>query len=208
MSDRTLVMFNTIEHNGIVIYRNFITNPEEMINFIETAENDSKAIKWQRAKVVKPEGDEEDSWRTNDLLVLPKKEFLERDKVQDNGAFALAELYDQIHLVFSNCVTDYTHRFKFSLLEGLDKGYQVLRYSGGNEYKEHQDDGPKTPRRVSGLLYLNGNFEGGELHFPYLNFTYKPYGGDVLIFPSGAPYTHAAKPVTEGTKYSVVSWWF
>lgn len=203
-----VVMYNTIEHCGIVIYRNFITNPEEMIQFILAAEQDSKLDNWSRAKVVKPEGNEEDSWRTNDILVLPNKDVLAKANVTDPGALALADLSEQINQVFKACLSNYMHRFNFSLKEGLDKGYQVLRYSGGGEYKGHMDDGPLTPRRVSGLLYLNGNFEGGELNFPYLNFTYKPYGGDVLLFPSGVPYMHAAKPVTEGTKYSVVSWWF
>lgn len=201
-------MINSIEHNGIVIYRNYINNPEEMLQFIINAEEQSEIIKWERARVVKPHGYEEDSWRTNELMHLRKKESLSIKEQQDEGAVALADVYTHVHYMFEQCLQDYTKRFNFTLKDSLDQGYQILRYSGGGEYKRHMDDGPKTPRRVSGLLYLNGNFEGGELEFPYLNFTYKPYGGDLLLFPSGVPYMHAAKPVTQGTKYSVVSWWF
>jgi hypothetical protein len=203
-----MVMFNSIEYNGIVIYRNYVTNPEEMLQYILTAEEQSKTIKWERAKVVKPEGNEEDDWRTNELLALRKKESLTAEELKNEGTVALADVYTHVHYMFEQCLHEYMTRFDFSLKDSLDQGYQILRYSGGGEYKRHMDDGVKTPRRVSGLLYLNGNFEGGELHFPYLNFTYKPYGGDLLLFPSGVPYMHAAKPVTQGTKYSVVSWWF
>jgi hypothetical protein len=44
-----MVMINSIEHNGIVIYRNYINNPEEMLKYILTAEEQSKFIKWERA---------------------------------------------------------------------------------------------------------------------------------------------------------------
>jgi predicted 2-oxoglutarate/Fe(II)-dependent dioxygenase YbiX len=201
-------MFNTFEHNGIVIYRNFINNPDEMLQYILAAEVESETIKWERAKVVKPEGNEEDEWRTNELLHLRKKESLTEEELKNNGTVGLAGVYAQIHSIFLQCLYNYMERFNFSLKDSLDQGYQILKYSDGGEYKRHMDDGIKTPRRVSGLLYLNGNFEGGELEFPYLNFTYKPYGGDLLLFPSGVPYMHVAKPVTTGTKYSVVSWWF
>jgi hypothetical protein len=201
-------MINSIEHNGIVIYRNYINNPEEMLQFILNAEEQSKVFKWEKAKVVKDAGNEQDPWRTNELLHFRKKESLSLIEQQDEGAMALADVYTHVHYMFEQCLQDYMTRFNFSLKDSLDQGYQILRYSGGGEYKRHMDDGVKTPRRVSGLLYLNGNFEGGELDFPYLNFTYKPYGGDLILFPSGVPYMHAAKPVTSGTKYSIVSWWF
>jgi hypothetical protein len=199
-------MLNSIEHNGIVIYRNLLSNPQEMLQL--DAEAVSKVCKFEKAKVVNPKGIEEDPWRTNELLHFHKKESLTPELLEDEGAVALADVYAQVHNMFVQCLNDYLVRFNFSLKESYDKGYQVLRYANGGEYKRHMDDGPKTPRRVSGLLYLNGDYEGGELEFPYLNFTYKPYGGDLLLFPSGVPYMHAAKPVTSGTKYSVVSWWF
>jgi hypothetical protein len=201
-------MLNSIEHNGIVIYRNLLSNPQEMLQYILDAEAVSKVCKFEKAKVVNPKGIEEDPWRTNELLHFHKKESLTPELLEDKGAVALADVYAQVHNMFVQCLNDYLVRFNFSLKESYDQGYQVLRYANGGEYKRHMDDGLKTPRRVSGLMYLNGDYEGGELEFPYLNFTYKPYGGDLLLFPSGVPYMHAAKPVTSGTKYSVVSWWF
>jgi len=201
-------MLNSIEHNGIVIYRNLLSNPQEMLQYILDAEAVSKVSKFERALVVNPNGIEKDEWRTNEVLHLLRLDRLSEEVKKDEGVLALGDVYAQVHNMFNQCLHDYLVRFNFSLKESHDQGYQVLRYANGGEYKRHMDDGPKTPRRVSGLMYLNGDYEGGELEFPYLNFTYKPYGGDLLLFPSGVPYMHAAKPVTSGTKYSVVSWWF
>jgi len=47
-------------------------------------------------------------------------------------------------------------------------------------------------------LYL-GNFEGGRLVLPELNFKYDPVPNDLLIFKSN--YKHYTEEVTSGTRY-------
>jgi hypothetical protein len=60
---------------------------------------------------------------------------------------------------------------------------------------------------VSAVGYLNNDYIGGELNFDKLDFTYKPSSGDVVVFLSDEPYSHASLPVKSGIKYSVVNWW-
>jgi predicted 2-oxoglutarate/Fe(II)-dependent dioxygenase YbiX len=54
-------------------------------------------------------------------------------------------------------------------------------------------------------MYLNDDYEGGELWFPYLDLTFKAEAGDIVLFPSTYIFAHAAKPVISGTKYSAVT---
>jgi hypothetical protein len=54
------------------------------------------------------------------------------------------------------------------------------------------------------IIYLNDDYEGGELYFPRFDLTIKPKQGDVLVFPSTYIYEHASLPMKSGTKYSVV----
>lgn len=54
-------------------------------------------------------------------------------------------------------------------------------------------------------MYLNDDYEGGELWFPLLDLTIKPEAGDAVFFPSTYIYAHAAKQVTSGTKYAAVT---
>lgn len=53
------------------------------------------------------------------------------------------------------------------------------------------------------LVYLNDDFEGGELVFPLQNSTIKPKKGTVVIFPTSYLYPHAVLPVFEGERYMV-----
>ncbi len=50
-------------------------------------------------------------------------------------------------------------------------------------------------------LYL-GNFEGGKISFPDLNFSYQPENNDLLIFKIDKKYFHHTETVTDGTRYA------
>jgi hypothetical protein len=84
------------------------------------------------------------------------------------------------------------------------EGTCVLRYREGGYYKAHSD-WRDTARVVSGVLYLNGDYTGGELHFERQRLTVRPEAGLMVLFPSNYVYVHQALPVTAGTKYSAVS---
>jgi len=89
-----------------------------------------------------------------------------------------------------------------------DEGYSLLRYTEGGKYSAHVDRGAPNNRVVSGLIYLNDDFEGGELHFPRQELTIKPKPGSLVLFPSFHTFEHASLPIKSGTKYAVVTWFY
>ena len=52
---------------------------------------------------------------------------------------------------------------------------------------------------------LNDNYKGGELVF-WTDKVVELKAGEIMIFPSNFLYPHEVKLVTEGTRYSFVSW--
>lgn len=123
----------------------------------------------------------------------------------------------QINLLEYKCADKYAFdifttglskvREKYSHLNiSSDEGYSLLRYTGGGEYKSHIDHGPSNNRVLSGLIYLNDNYEGGEIYFDTKDIKIKPEEGDVVFFPSGYTHSHASLPVTKGIKYAIVTW--
>jgi hypothetical protein len=58
---------------------------------------------------------------------------------------------------------------------------------------------------LANILYLNDDYEGGELFFPKINIFIKPQKGDLYLFPSSFIYSHKSMPIKSGTKYSIVT---
>lgn len=92
----------------------------------------------------------------------------------------------------------------------------VLRYNVGGKYGQHADSEIYDPekglffrvadRDISVLVYLNDDYEGGELTFNRLNYSLRPAAGDLVLFPSHNIFLHQAQRVTRGTKFALVSW--
>lgn len=90
-----------------------------------------------------------------------------------------------------------------------DTGYELLRYEKDQRFQCHVDliaGRAEGQRQLSALLYLNDDYQGGELVFPRQCLKYKPKAGEVLMFPSNFCYPHESLPVIEGTKYAIVTW--
>jgi len=92
---------------------------------------------------------------------------------------------------------------------------QFLYYQIGGKYDVHNDceswgiDGKLKQvcdRDVTILIYLNDDYEGGELEFPDWGCTFKPKAGTVIAFPSYIEFSHRVHPVTKGERFSLVSW--
>jgi hypothetical protein len=117
-------------------------------------------------------------------------------------------LYDLNRLVLAAMkrgIDDYARSWNIGLTRYEDLNF--LKYSYPNEYfGPHADDGPYNKvRTVSAVLYLNDDYEGGELHFTKLdNLTIKPEAGDLAVFPAMYAYEHESKPMLSSVKYSVV----
>lgn len=61
--------------------------------------------------------------------------------------------------------------------------------------------------QFSTVIYLNDDYEGGEIFFPNQDFCYKPKAGDIVLFPSGGTeYPHGVKEVTSGKRYTIAMW--
>lgn len=67
---------------------------------------------------------------------------------------------------------------------------------------------PRFLADYSSLVYLNDDYEGGELVFPEYGLEIKPKAGDVVTFPTNAMYIHAVNKINSGTRYNVVLKWF
>jgi Rps23 Pro-64 3,4-dihydroxylase Tpa1-like proline 4-hydroxylase len=186
---------------GIVVFEKAFVNPDWVIDNVEMVSKKYPKLTWTWAKT--------SSTRNEDPSV--------QDKVRSNKIFNVTsyvpmdesgfvkKIDDYIFKGTTNFVGEYCTEFEIGNSE--DEGYSILKYEDGSEYREHYDCGPDTNKRVfSMLVYLNDNYEGGEIEFVHFDIKYKPSAGDVLFFPSSYSHSHIAHPVSYGTKYAIVTW--
>ena len=108
--------------------------------------------------------------------------------------------------------------------------FQLISYKKTQQYKHHLDscnpnaadhDACQADARMSGgfreftfLIYLNGDFTGGETDFPAIQTKVKPAQGRAVLFRNLLPGTndsdpnalHAGLPVKNGTKWAINVW--
>ena len=57
------------------------------------------------------------------------------------------------------------------------------------------------------IIYLNEEYEGGELFFPKYNIHIKPKPGTLVFFPSTNMYAHGVTEVLSGARYTSPHFW-
>ena len=114
-------------------------------------------------------------------------------------------LNKKIDIAVSKCILDFIKKTGIKIKER--EPWEVLKYEKGQMVTWHCDDGEVHPSKVSFVYYINDDYEGGEIQFKNKVYTMpiKPSKDSLIIFPSGIDYIHRVLPVTEGTKYSVIS---
>lgn len=58
---------------------------------------------------------------------------------------------------------------------------------------------------VNALAYLNDDYDGGEMYFPYLDLALTPKTGDIVFFPANYIGTHGVAPVKSGRRYTYLT---
>lgn len=58
-----------------------------------------------------------------------------------------------------------------------------------------------------GILYLNGDYEGGNLFFRDHNISFQPEAYSLICFPGGVENIHGVEEILKGTRYTMVSFW-
>jgi len=91
---------------------------------------------------------------------------------------------------------------------------QVVRWPEGIDQRPHADseypDGTPHPyawRNYASIVYLNDDFEGGQIYFPDLGLAPPIRPGMLVFFPGTLDYLHGVSRITRGVRYTVASFW-
>jgi predicted 2-oxoglutarate/Fe(II)-dependent dioxygenase YbiX len=191
-------------HPAIHIYRGITKNPQEIINQLEATPTDDEHYCWNGwapwvGKTVRGR-----AISLNQSFVHSPGRPVKSD---DLGAAAMKELRRS----FEVATASYLSELNVELTKPFFGGMSVNRYNPGVEMGWHTDAGDpnrKTRWSVTCNVYLNDDYEGGELNFRIGTkeegteiLGYKPIAGDIIVFPSNPPFFHQVNTITSGFKY-------
>ena len=144
----------------------------------------------------------------------------------------MSYVYNSVVDAFYDISKDYAESLGDNDEPRLFPTFNIKKYYAGTSMGSHFDqlDGDKT-LRYSLVMYLNDDFEGGEISFNLMDyegvnrkpgthmdyeealknktfdFGIKPKANSIIIFPSSAPYFHTAHTVKSGFKYMIPGHW-
>ena len=129
----------------------------------------------------------------------------------DNNSKTKIHWFNYLLFLFKRYINEYQKELvnKYDLgLESLN--IECLKYEVGGHYVPHIDHHKSLPRTLSAILILNDDYEGGELEFcdpttSKISVKVEKQSARLIIWPSCFLYPHAVKPITKGTRYSIVS---
>ena len=118
------------------------------------------------------------------------------------------KLDNAIYKVINKICTLYNKKYSGFGATG-DTSYQLRKISG--KTREHSDgiqanfNGVKVIRNISIIIGLNSDYEEGQFHFPFQDFTTTVKRGEAIAFPVYFMYPHSVDaPI--GFRYTINTW--
>jgi hypothetical protein len=186
---------------AIAVYENVIDNYKEHIQDINSLANDSSLeINFKEATVL---GTAEGSYSARTPVHSPARTNSHLYISSDFNVEKLTELENLYNDIVFTRLKSYKEMFSITEDVYNPENFQLLKYETGQYFHSHYDSYPAVNRAISVLIYLNDDYQGGEIEFVNFDIKIKPKAGTLIMFPSNYPYRHIAHPVISGTKYAV-----
>ena len=186
---------------GLNIYRNTFS-PDDANRYIGVLESNLSGggkYSWNEARVTNSEVPIK---KARDCYDFKYKQ--ENLGPRDEHNSQLLDLHQEIYEKLKFCIDDYARYWGINVV--YYEAFNFVKYDGeGKHFNIHADHGPAYNCTVSAVIYINDDYEGGEIKFPRLDgYVHKPRVGDIAVFPSNYIYEHASLPIRSGIKYCVV----
>lgn len=127
------------------------------------------------------------------------------DNLVAEGKFEVTQNWEDKNLVINGTPIYYTIYNRLREIVESSSGNLELsgmstlqRMQPGVELKCHTDQDTDPSIRYATILYLNDEYNDGELFFKHLDFKIKPKSGSLVIFPGTEAFHHGVTPVGEG----------
>lgn len=186
--------------NEIFYFTDCVNFPKKYIEFLEELDSNESSYpyveKWKEWKA-----------SNDDLCYGQKKQINDLNSLSNDENLNKRILYiiNAIKEPFLLCSINYLKAREMGSPTKI-KNFAINKYFPGKEMGPHLDSyGNSIKKTFTMLIYLNDNYDGGEIEFTNHNIKIKPEEGSVIIFPTYSPYMHKSYPVESGNKYFCIA---
>jgi hypothetical protein len=178
--------------DGLLVVKNFITE-DEIAEYYKIINNTTE--------------EEWDKWYTDQLKVFTKSKFGREDveNLVKEGLYEITSNWNDKNLSFidSKIHRDVDKRFNEVLSKSgenlmLSGFYFIQRMYDGVELVSHHDQNTDESIQHAAVIYINDDYNDGEIFWAKKNFEMKPKSGDLLLFGGDPEWEHGVRFVTAG----------
>lgn len=190
--------------DDIWYWENTISCPEDISKIIEKL--DENPISYKRIPAWKPwtASDNADLvyGSKKDINILSAFQLCGQDDIDKTSLYVINSIKMAIEMCYDRYIKGKGLNHSDYYLESHT--IPIKKWNVGMSMGPHCDnfDGHSN-LSFSIVLYLNDDYEGGEINFPNQNIKIKPKPGSLIMFPSHQPFIHEVLPVTSGSRYMV-----
>jgi predicted 2-oxoglutarate/Fe(II)-dependent dioxygenase YbiX len=117
--------------------------------------------------------------------------------------------------ILKNAIDKLQNEIETHFGRSLEEGFPGIRVWSVGDYQPLHADGEDpegNPNEAyivdyGSVIYLNDDYEGGEIYFPDQQIEIKPKAGTVVFFPSNNMFIHGVKEITKGERYTCPQFW-
>jgi hypothetical protein len=172
----------------IVFYNNFLTQ-EECETLVRVFEDEEQP--WSMSAFFESYG----------MSIMPEDPILERYGLPRDY---FGKLADRLHKVVEDA-----HERPVKSVSSHAQKWQIGAFAPFHSDNTDMDGNPSAweKSKLVCLLYINDDYEGGDLDFRDHDISIKPVAGQLITFPGGFNNIHQVLPVRGSTRHTIGAFW-
>jgi hypothetical protein len=121
-------------------------------------------------------------------------------EIANNDVKIIGLLQNIAKKTYNQILEDYEGPFE----DFLERKTHISKFDPDAEMPSHFD--ATRPNDIATLIYLNDNYEGGEIYFPDHDIKIKLKTGDMIAFPDNPSFMHGVKKIVGSNRYALPRW--
>jgi predicted 2-oxoglutarate/Fe(II)-dependent dioxygenase YbiX len=182
-------MTSFYQNTKIFIAEDFLTESQSEY-LISAVESQNKA-KWTNNQVTNEKKEYSAFWDGKSFHI---------EEMPNFDRNVLKEIETKAKLLYEQAYPELKGKVSYSYI------FTINRFKSGDSMPVHSDRGPYETNNdiLHGfVIYLNDDYEGGEIYYPKKFLSIKPKKYSLVVHPGSEEYEHGVREVTAGERYAL-----